>query len=260
LETAYGFGARIVMNYFSFFIMTSVLGMLACAVTLVFLGVLDTYALRHHVVPLFRMFQDAFSNPVGIARYGATTIRDGVNMFVPSDLVTQAMGRDVISVDMSHYDVAYVVSILMPTLLALKLFLQMISVGWTKIALDLNAGKAVSYNYLFKYYYLVPRVFVVNLCVFLATLLGTFLFIVPGIFMYQRLRFAKYFIIDKNLSIVKALQSSWALTHGSTIQLFSFTLVSGMLDAIGSVVFLFSLFLMPLHNQAEANVYTQLSR
>lgn len=258
LETAYGQGFRTVLNYFMFFFASIVVGGLACAAALMFLGVLDFYALRYHLTPFLKMFQHVSTSATGALHYGDSTVYDIIRPYLPADIAQQTLGNDMVSVDVKSYDTAYLFSVMVPTMLALKLFIDMISIGWTKIALDLNAKQPVSLKYLFSYYYLAPRVFVVNLVVGVATVLGTMLLVVPGIFVYQRLRFAKYFIIDKNLSIVKAFQASWALTEGATLQLFGFTLISLLVMSFGRLLIVLVLFTGPLQNQVEANVYRQM--
>ncbi len=258
LETAYANGGRVVMNHFSFFLFAMSLGMLFGIIFFMMLGIVDFFALRYQIMPIFKMFQHIFCSATGPLHYAGFTVRDAVLSYIPGDIVSQALSRDVMSFDISGYNVAYILSWVLPTALVFKLLLDVISVGWTKIALDLKAGKTVSAHYLYKYYYLVPRVFVVNLVVWLATVVGFLLFIVPGVFIYQRLRFSKYFIIDKNLSIVKSLQSSWALTEGAVVQLFGFSMISLIIDSIGHLFLLLGFFTMPLQNQVEANVYMQL--
>lgn len=258
LETAYGQGVRTVLNYFTFFLAAIFIGALTCAVALMFLGVIDFHALRYHAAPLLKMFHHISTSATGALHYGGTTIQESLRPYLASEIAQQTMGRDMVSIDVNSYDSAYLFSVMAPTMLVLKLVIDMISVGWTKIALDLNANKSVTLRYLFDYYYLVPRVFVVNLIVGVATLLGCMLFVLPGIFVYQRLRFAKFFVIDKNLGIVKALQASWALTQGATLQLFGFTLISVLLETFGNLLVVTYLFLSPLQNQVEANVYRQM--
>ncbi len=259
LETAYGQGARTVLNYFMFFMVAMSIGMLMCAAALAFLGVIDFYALRYHVAPLLNMFHHVINTSTGALHYGGTTIQESLNSYVAPDIAQQAMGRDIFSVDVNGYETAYLFSVMVPTMLILKLIIDMIAIGWTKIALELNLNKPVTLRYLFDYYYLVPRVFVVSLIVGVATLVGFMLFVIPGVYVYQRLRFAKYFVIDKNLGIVKALQASWALTQGSVLQLCGFSLVAIIISSLGNLLILTMLFLTPLHNQVEANVYRQMS-
>lgn len=258
LDVAYSTGARTVLNYFSFFMMAIGVGGLACAAALVILGVVDYYTLGYQMAPLIKMVQHVSTSATGALHYGGTTIQELLRPYLSSEIAQQSMGRDIISVDVASYELRDLLIRLIPTMLILKLFIDTITIGWTKIALDLNVNKPVSLSYLFSFYYLTPRVFIVNFIVGLATILGTALFVIPGIFLYQRLRFSKYFIIDKNLGIVKALQASWALTEQATLQLFGFTMISVVLEAIGHILVMTYLFLVPLQNQVEANVYRQM--
>lgn len=258
LETAYAAGVRIVMNYFMFFSLAMFVGILAAAAVLIFLGIVDAYALRYHMAPLIKLFHHITNSATGALHYTGLTVQESVRPYLSSEIAQQGLGRDIISIDVSSYDLGYLATVLVPTMLALKFFVDMLSIGWTKIALELNINKPITVRYLFDFYYLVPRVFLVNLIVGVLTIIGTMLFIVPGIFVYQRLRFSKYFIIDKNLSIVKALQASWALTEQATLQLFGFTLIAVILDALAGIITIAYLFLIPLQNQVEANVYRQL--
>lgn len=259
IESAFSSGNRIVINHFTFFLLTAGMGLLACAVFLHVVGVIDFLALRHHVAPLMKMFQNAFASATSVLHYQDFTVKDTLIAYLPAEISDQLLQKDFISFDISGYDWGYILSWILPSALALKLFFNMISVGWMKIALDLNANKPVSARYLYQYYYFVPRVFVVDLLLFAVTLLGFRLFIIPGIFIYQRLRFARYFVVDKNLGIVKAFQASWALTDGSVLQLFGFSLISHFIEFFGYVFVFLNLYTIPLLNQAEVNVYTQLS-
>jgi len=259
LETAYYSGGRVVLNHLMFFLFAMGLGILAGGILLAVLGVVDILALHKHIIPLMNMFQNAFFTATGSLHHAGFTMADVLDGYVPAEVTHQALGDGVISFDLSGYDFGYILSWILPTALVYKLFLDMLSVGWTKVALDLNANRQVSYRYLYQYYYLVPRVFLVNLFVGIALILGCMLFILPGVFLYQRLRFSKYFIIDKNLGMVKAVQASWALTEGAVLQLCGFSIISTILDSIGNAILLLRLFVMPLQNQVDANVYIQLS-
>lgn len=258
LDTAYTAAFRTVLNNFMFFLIAMLVGGFAIAIAFLFLGFIDLVALRHHFGSLIPIFHKIATSATGLLHYGGTTIHESVSTYVSPQVAQQLLGQNVGTVDIKTYDKALLLSALLPAMIALKMVVDMISIGWTKIALDLNVKQAVSLRYLFSYYYLVPRVFVVNLVVGVLTLLGTMLFIIPGIFVYQRLRFAKFFIIDKNLSIVKGLQASWALTEGATLQLFGFTILSVLLESFGAALLILWVFISPLQNQAEANVYRQM--
>ena len=132
------------------------------------------------------------------------------------------------------------------------LFLYVLYVGWIKMALDMQEHKAVGYDYLHKFYYFVPRVFCIVVLRFFATMVGVVLFIVPGIYVYQRLRFAQFFVIDKNQSCAQALASSWDLTKGSVLHLVGYSIISSFIDSIIPV--------LPLTSQVEVNMYRQMTK
>jgi hypothetical protein len=259
IETAYTQGARIVLHHFMFFVLAMAVGALIIGAVLVVLGYLEIEMLKHHFGTLTQMFQHVASTPTGALHYGGTSLYESVSQYSPY-AAQQFIGQTRLSTDIRGQDIQYLIKILVPAMLVMKLAIDMITTGWTKIALSYSANQTVSLNYLYSYYYLVPRVFVVNLIVGILTLLGTMMFVFPGIFVFQRLRFARYFIIDKNLSIDKALQASWAMTDGAVLQLIGFSIVHVIVKALGGLLVLTALFTIPLSLQAEANVYKQMTQ
>lgn len=131
-------------------------------------------------------------------------------------------------------------------------FLTVLSVGWIKIALDLLENKHVDYGYLFKFYYFGPRVIAVAVLRFFATMIGFCLLVIPAIIIFQRLRFAKYFVIDKNESVMQALKSSWKMTKGSVIHLVGYSILATCFNALLPII--------PLNSQVEAYVYREMNK
>lgn len=260
IENAYYTGAKTVANYFMFFCFAAGIGTLAGAAFLMFLGLVDYSILKDNFLEVFRLFDQTINSATGPVHHEAVSVQGALKSFAPQVYVQQIMNMDPASINIAREELTHIIKWIIPSALILKLFIDMISVGWIKVALDLNAGKQVGVKYIFEYYYLVPRVFVANLIVGLLTIAGALLFLLPGIFIYQRLRFARFFIIDKNLSIIKALQASWAATEGSVIHLLSFSLVALMFDKVSDFFFIVKLFVVPLQNQTETNIYQQLSK
>ncbi len=260
LETAYASGAKTVMNNFMFFLLAIGIGALAGGLFLMALGLVDFVILKQQVLELVRLFEQTMSSTTGAVHHGAVSVHGALTSFIPQEYLQHILNMDPTSIDIAKENIRHILTFIIPTALVFKLFIDMISIGWIKVALDLNAGKKVSVNYIFKYYYLVPRVFIVTLIVGLLTIAGALLFLLPGLFIYQRLRFAKFFIIDKNLSIAKALQASWDATQGSVLHLTGYTLIAVMLNRIADFFFALKLFTIPLQNQTETNVYEQLAK
>ena len=72
-------------------------------------------------------------------------------------------------------------------------------------------------------YYLVSlqiffKMFILSLSLSLITLVGLFLFIIPGVYLASRLILAPFFLIIENCKIVEALDKSWQTTGTQQIQ------------------------------------------
>lgn len=223
-----------------------------------FLGIIDYVMFREHFESLIKMFSHSIQEATGPLHVADNTIAHHIKEYAPAVLSKHLVPRDVLSIDISREDIENVLKFLAPAVLVFKLFLETIAVGWTKIALDVQANKKVDYDYLYKFYYFVPRVLFVNIVVSILTVVGLIFFIIPGLFVFQRLRFARYFIIDKDQSFMKALESSWAMTDGSVIHLTGYSIFSALLSGLGNIIFFARFFLLPLSYQAEASVYRQM--
>ncbi len=150
-----------------------------------------------------------------------------------------------------------------------------ISVGYIKTALKFQSGQKASLHDLYQYFHLVPQYFLgkmIMLGVYLLSVipflgmkkyLGIFnilniiFFIGGSIFLYQRLRFIQYFIIDKGMSIVTAVKASWKLTQGSVFHLSIYSIVATLLFTHPGSGFLIILFML-IYKQADVNIYKQM--
>ncbi|WP_338739588.1 hypothetical protein [Haloplanus salilacus] len=79
---------------------------------------------------------------------------------------------------------------------------------------------------------------VVSLIVFLAIVVGTFLFVFPGIFLAVSLVFAVLVVAVEDAGVIESLKRSWALASGNRIRLFAIGFV--LVVASGIVGFVFS--------------------
>ena len=86
------------------------------------------------------------------------------------------------------------------------------------------------------------------------------LFVLPGVYVYQRLRFAKLYVIDKHMGVLQALEASWKATDGQILELVAFSLIAAVVRSLTSVVFVLSFVVNPLHHEAEVAVYRQLAK
>lgn len=282
LESAYSWGFRTVIGNFGLFLLTMFVGILGCAVFLALIGVIDFWAFREHFGALSHFFSKVMSSATGPLHHGGHSIEEYLRQHLPTALSRYFADKHVLSLDISGHDLAYLFGMFGFSALFMKLFADLLAVGWIKMALGLqDNNKDVSERYLFKFYALVPSYFVVNLLagfavlaslgvvggvaygVFrdghpgLALVLGV-LAMLPGIYVHQRLRFAKYFVLDKGQGVVEALRSSWDMTCGSVVHLIVYSIFAAFVAALGSAVFLALFFVMPLAYQVDAHVYRQL--
>jgi len=94
----------------------------------------------------------------------------------------------------------------------------------------------------------------------IATIIGLICLIVPGIHIALRLIFIPAFIVDKDQSFDEAMKSSWAITKGSTVKLFIWSLLATLVVIIGFFLLIAGIFVaMPVASLALAFIYLKLS-
>ena len=181
--------------------------------------------------------------------------------------------------------------VLVPILMIWLSFLMAVSIGYIKTALKFQSGKNATLHDMYQYVYLLPQYLfgkiIINLVCSTSLMVPIFLgFLVmyaktPGqnsqldkfglvvlilfllgiifaSFLYQRLRFMKYFIIDKEVSAFKAVWLSWDVTRGSVISLSLFSSVAVLVAAAHPISGLFMMLSGWLNQQAEVSLYRQM--
>ena len=140
--------------------------------------------------------------------------------------------------------------------LVTQLFL---SLGFIKIMFRLIDDEHVEVTDLFNNFRPFLSYFVAYFLYAIAVILGTLLFVIPGIFIAVRFQFYPYFVLDGTHSSIFALQKSYYLTENLTLDLFLFGLsVIGL--NIAGVFFLGIgiIFTYPLTTMATAMIYKSL--
>lgn len=99
----------------------------------------------------------------------------------------------------------------------------------------------------------------VSLLLFLITLGGLLLLIVPGVIFALKYQFAPFLVIDKKLSPLAAIKKSGSITKGFLWPLFGLWLMSVLLMAIGVLLFGIGLLLaVPVTIFAQVYAYKRL--
>ena len=140
--------------------------------------------------------------------------------------------------------------------LVIQLFL---SLGFIKVMFRLIDNEHVEVVDLFNNVRPFFSYFVAYFLYAIAVVLGTLLFVIPGIFIAIRFQFYPYFVLNGTHSSILALQKSYYLTENLTLDLFLFGLsVIGL--NIAGVFFLGIgiIFTYPLTTMATAMIYQSL--
>lgn len=151
----------------------------------------------------------------------------------------------------------------------LSIFAMTTSVGYLKTALKFQSGQKASLHDMYQHFHVVPQYFLgkmIILGVFLLPLipfLGSLnlaliiAMVVLAIFMYQRLRFMQYFIVDKGVTVFTAFKASWKATNGTVFHLCIYSIVSSLLFMHPGTTVLILLFAL-IYKQADVNIYKQM--
>lgn len=96
----------------------------------------------------------------------------------------------------------------------------------------------------------------------LIVVVGTILFIVPGIIWGIKFRFFSYFIVeDENCGIIESLERSAQITQESKWNLFLFNIILGFIGLLGFLAFFVGILLaMPVTVMATVFVYYKLKK
>lgn len=185
--------------------------------------------------------------------------------------------------------------VLIPFFMILLSFMMAVSIGYIKTALKFQSAKKATLHDMYQYIYLLPQYLFGKMIMFLICFVPLMLMIFVGFlvlgfytsmlkqntptthaeilfigiafmvmlifisYLYQRLRFMKYFIIDKEVSAFKAAKLSWDVTRGSVILLSLFSSVAVLVGVAHPMSGLFMMISLWLNQQAEVSLYRQMT-
>lgn len=138
-------------------------------------------------------------------------------------------------------------------------FLAVLQAGLMQVSLLIADGEEASTGDAIPGFSMFFKFFIAFILYCVIVVIGTLLFLVPGIIWSVQFMFFGYFIVDKELGPVKALRRSSQITKGIRADLFVFTLIIYILNLIGEMAFLVGLFVtMPMTLVALARIYRKL--
>jgi len=134
-----------------------------------------------------------------------------------------------------------------------------VGLGLIKISLNFCDNLKSKIVDLFSQYKLFFRVLFAGILYGLICLLGTILFIIPGIYLGIRFGFYDYFIVDKRTGVIESFKRSWQITKGNVWNLLLFGFLLMGINLLGALCLLIGLFATaPTTMVAIAFVYRKL--
>lgn len=138
-----------------------------------------------------------------------------------------------------------------------------VTIAVISVVLTIASEKTPEFGDLTKHlksYHVPLNQFLVSLLVTIFVVLGTLLFILPGIYLAIRFMFSSYFVVDhENKKLKELLEGSLALTKGNFWNLFLFSLTVIILNILGTIPLgIGLLFTVPTTLIATAHVYRKL--
>lgn len=273
ISDAYSFGFRNILDNYAHFLIAIVAGILATGVFLMVIGYFDSWdMITKHFAELSKFFHESMRDAGGALSHSKHSHEVYAQKWAPAQLVQFFSNLKQVHLNIDKQEIANFWHKMVPAAIIFKFVLDLLGIGYIKMALGSKSKKDAGLCHFYSHYALVPKYFIVNLLVHVATVAGfmvvnmvaggfsliSVLFLVPGVFIYQRLRLAKFFVVDKNYSIDKSLKASWDATGDCWGNLAAFSVVEMIVNALGHMLILTSFFVFPLSFQVEANVYRQL--
>jgi hypothetical protein len=120
--------------------------------------------------------------------------------------------------------------------LAFAMVYNAIRVGWTKALLKLARGEETTFGDVktgMPWYW---NFLWVNMLIGVATVVGGFFFVVPGLFVAVRAAFAPYLVIEENLGPIQAIVRSNELVTGCSWQILLYHLLYFLANAVAGFV------------------------
>jgi len=131
-----------------------------------------------------------------------------------------------------------------------------LSLGCTRIGLNLVSGKAASVSMIFGEGSKMLRAIAASILYYLMVVVGLVLLIVPGIYVALRFGFFRKGILDRDLGVIDSLKYSWEITENNTLNLFGLAIFSVLIVLAGFIALLVgAIFAVPLVWLAETVAY-----
>ncbi|MFZ5897713.1 MAG: hypothetical protein ACOYU7_00755 [Bacillota bacterium] len=107
--------------------------------------------------------------------------------------------------------------------------------GFTGVLLSTAGDLPVRTRDVFAKWRLGWRYFLASVLWFVASSVGFLLLIIPGIYIFYRLRLYSFFLVDRNCGTMESLRLSWAATKGRVLRMLALDLAGFLVILLGFV-------------------------
>lgn len=136
----------------------------------------------------------------------------------------------------------------------------LVLMGYIKSMLDVHDGKIAGLADLFLHYDKLPDFLICFIFYLISVLVSMLFLVVPGIFLAVKFSFSLFFILQGELSAIKALKRSWKITGDNFFNLLIFYLILIIMNLFGFLFFLLGLVVtLPVTAIAVIFAYRKLS-
>jgi uncharacterized membrane protein len=134
-----------------------------------------------------------------------------------------------------------------------------LDMGVIVITLKFVAGERPEFADLFSRAGYVLHYLGASIIVVVMVSLGLVFLIVPGIYLWIRVGFFGFYIVDEGVGPLDALQKSWDLTRGAVMELFVFWLLVAVVNLVGALFLMVGLFAsLPVTSLMTAYMFRRL--
>ena len=153
----------------------------------------------------------------------------GIVIYIAIAIMTQSILGLILSVFTTDSSSAFSQQII--GILSYPVLMPLIA-GIMMMALEHTRGESITFKSMFNYYHLTAKLALVGILIYIMTVLGLLLFILPGIYLSVGYVFAVMLIVDKDMEVWEAMEYSRKAVGKRWFK------VGGLMSLLGLIMFL----------------------
>lgn len=133
-----------------------------------------------------------------------------------------------------------------------------IGMGAIKFTIETCKGNNPEFASIFTQYHSFWQYLIASMLFAAIVSVGAIFLLIPGIYLFLRLQFCLYLVVDKKLNAFDAVKESFAITKGYALDLFLLLLVVMVLNVIAGMTVVAAFVVLPITMILYASVYNGL--